>query len=176
MDRNGTFRVFRASDMTIEDSAAIGVAGYRVAFNPNGQYIYIGFYDQEKLLVVRTSDYTVVATLRIATSGMCLSPDGSFLYVGNMWDETLIVVRTSDHTVVSTIPLTDYVDRLSVTPGGSLVYFSSDHYGGKCHGVLRASDNSVRGFFPTGWSSIAFTPDMQTAYCVGGTSAIVLTP
>jgi DNA-binding beta-propeller fold protein YncE len=167
----GSLQVLRTSDLTVEHTTQLGSELSCIIVNPSGQYVYVGCYGRQELYVVRTSDYAVGSTLPIATRGMCVRPDGAYLYVGSDCEATIVVVRTSDHSIAATIALPDDAQRLAVTPDGGYVYFTGSD---NC-GALRTSDNLVRGYIPTGLGSLAFTPDGQTAYGVGSTTAIVLT-
>jgi YVTN family beta-propeller protein len=72
-----------------------GVPTYALA-TPNGQFIYIA--NQTGVVVVRTSDNSIVTTIAVASFGLGVSPDGAIVYVITNGGNTLTPINTATNT------------------------------------------------------------------------------
>ena len=61
--------------------------------------------EDNKVSVIRTSDNTVVATIKVGEWpwGIAMTPSGEYVYVSSIADDTVSVIRTVDNFVTTTI-------------------------------------------------------------------------
>jgi len=160
----------RTSDMTLTDSAAVGVSAYGVAVSPDGQHVYVTtFYGT--LQVVRTSDMTVERSIGLAEGmrNVVANPSGQYIYVNCFYNgpSKLYVVRTSDYAVETSLSIP--IDGMCASPDGAYVYGCNGY--DKAITVIRTSDHTVAASVPTSNAarSLAVTPDGHYVYFTDGT-------
>ncbi len=106
--------------------AEVYLGGYAgaVVTSTDGEYLYIAHFGDDQVLVMRTTDNTVVDTVPVGDwpHDLKLSPDGDYLYVANLEGDDVTVIRTSDHAVVASIAVGRTLEALDVSPDGKTIY------------------------------------------------------
>ncbi len=140
-----------------------------IVVTPDGNYIYTSDALKDVVVVIRTSDYTVIDTINMVGSApkpLAVTPNGSYIYVANLFGDPVEVIRTSDNMVIDTISVGSGsgISAIAVTPNGSYVYLGNNY--DHTVEVIRTSDNTVIDTISTGINStrLAITPDGKYVY------------
>ncbi len=118
--------VLRTLDRSV--AATLDMASpYGIAFSPDSSKAYIVNSTENRVSVVRTSDFTVTGTIDVGPGpkNIAASPDGAKLYVVNEADNTISVIETATETVATVIvvtPSSGTLGSISITPDGKLLY------------------------------------------------------
>jgi autotransporter-associated beta strand protein/YVTN family beta-propeller protein len=93
---NGTVTPINTATNTAGAPVPIGsVPTYAIA-TPDGQFIYVA--NQTDVVVLRTSDNSIVTTIPVASFGLGVSPDGTTVYVITNGGTTLTPIDTATNT------------------------------------------------------------------------------
>lgn len=76
-----------------------------VAVTPDGAALYVACTGDDTVQVVRTSNLTVSATIKVGSQpwGVAVGSDGEYVFVTNSADDTVSVITTSDNGIADTI-------------------------------------------------------------------------
>ena len=90
-------------------------------------YAYIADSTTNTVSVIRTSDKTVIKTIKVGNSphGIAVSPFGNNVYVSNEADGTVSVIETNTHTVSDTVKVGNYPRGIAVDPNDAYVYVAN---------------------------------------------------
>jgi len=99
-----------------------------IALSPNGTRAYVIASNGlgSKVLVVDTSTFSTVASVRLGTDPLDLvaSPDGKLVYVANLNSNSVSVIDTATNTVTSTIN-TRFPEHVAISPDGKKLFVSN---------------------------------------------------
>ncbi len=131
--------IIRTSDNTITGSIPCPNCNTlgAMAITPDGGYLYVIAFD--KVLAIRTADYTINKTISIGNlgpRGIIMTPDGRYVYVTISGNNTILVIRTSDNLVIDTISVNDGPSGITITPNGNYIYVTSDGWDKKTITVI----------------------------------------
>ena len=91
---------------TVTDTITAGDSPRNIAFTPDSAFAYVPNGTSDDVLVIRTSDGTVIATIptgQDAPNGIDITPDGRFAYVTAIFSDDVTVIDTSNNTLIDTI-------------------------------------------------------------------------
>jgi YVTN family beta-propeller protein len=116
-------------------------------------YAYIADSSANTVTVIRTSDRTIIKTLKVgnAPHGIAVSPLGNNVYVTNEADGTVSVIKTSDHTISDTVKVGNSPRGIAVDPDDAYVYVAN--YADNTVSVITTYDddeNEVTAVIPVG--------------------------
>jgi YVTN family beta-propeller protein len=141
-----------------------------IAISPNGDYLYVTNSSENSVLVIRTSDNTLIDTISVDgyPDSLSVTQDGQYLYVVYMkvshstTNNYMSVIRTSDNTIIDTISLGYHVGSggITVLPNGDYVYMTRDD----SVSVFRTLDNTIIDTISVGASNIITTPNGDYVY------------
>ena len=118
-----------------------------IVITPNGQKAYVVDYLSAKVIVLRTSDNTVVSTLNFRGHKLqdaVVSPNGSIVYVCNQDKNQIEVIRTQDDAILVPIPMAEIYPRgIGISPDGAYLFIGLNSGVEGVVNMLRLSDNSV---------------------------------
>lgn len=91
------------------DVSAYGEAAFLGGLNPDGSRLYVSLVYSETMLVVDTSDHSVLDVLAVGDGprNVAFSADGAYAFVPNRWDDTLSIIDTAAQAVTDTLALGD---------------------------------------------------------------------
>ncbi|MBA4371726.1 MAG: hypothetical protein C0402_02560 [Thermodesulfovibrio sp.] len=120
--------VLRTVDMSVAATLAMA-SPYGIAFSPDSSKAYIVNNTENRVSVVRTSDFTVTGTIDVGPGprNIVASPDGAKLYVVNESDNSISVIETVTETVSTVIgvaPSSGTLGGISITPDGRLLFIT----------------------------------------------------
>jgi len=124
--------------------------------SPGGEHIYVSNTRENTVSVIRTSDNTVIATVKVGTRpiGLEVTTDGNYLYVAASRDNSVSVIRTTDNSVLTTVEVGGWPWGLAVSPKGDYLYVSN--IADDTVTVMKTADNSVTGVINVGVDPYSF--------------------
>jgi YVTN family beta-propeller protein len=141
-----------------------------VAVLPSGDYVYVTDFGGINVFVIRTSDDTAVAAIRVGAApwDLAVLPSGDYVYVTT--GDSITVIRTSDNVIVTTIPVGSQARGVAALPNGEYVYVGC----GSGVAVIRTSDNTVTATIPLGsWTQgVAALPDGDYVYVTNASDSV----
>jgi len=134
----------------------VGEWPYGVAVSPSGEHIYVSNTSDNTVSVIRTSDKTVIDTVKVGTRpiGIEVTPDGNYVYVAVSRDNSVSVIRTSDNSVSATVEVGGWPWGLAVSPEGDYVYVSN--IADDTVSVIRTADNLTTDVLTVGVDPYSF--------------------
>ncbi len=118
-----------------------------LVITPNGKKVYAIGYLSAKVISIRTSDNTVVATLSFRGHKLqdaVANANGSSIYVCNQDKNQIEVISTKDDSVLVPIPTSEIYPRgIGISPDGSYLFVGLNSGVQGVVNMLRLSDDSV---------------------------------
>jgi len=139
--------IFDAKTYSYSSSITVEGKPSFIVITPNGQKVYVVDYLSAKVIVLRTSDNSVVSTLNFRGHKLqdaVVSPDGDNVYVCNQDLNQIEVIRTQDDAVTIPIPMTEIYPRsIGISPDGAYLYVGLNSGVEGVVKMLKLSDYSI---------------------------------
>jgi YVTN family beta-propeller protein len=139
--------IFDAKTYSYSSSITVEGKPSFIVITPNGQKVYVVDYLSAKVIVLRTSDNSVVSTLNFRGHKLqdaVVSPNGSNIYVCNQDKNQIEVIRTQDDSVLIPIPMPEIYPRgIGISPDGAYLFIGLNSGVEGVVDMLRLSDDSV---------------------------------
>jgi len=132
-------------------SSALGPGPRGLAITPDGEKAYVSFNQEDTLLVVNLSTFTVTDSINVSAAGTILvsssavlTPDGKKLYVSNDGTKNIMVVNTENKCIEKVLPIDPWVSTaIAVSRDGSRAYVPSS---GGVVSIINVADDSYQHF------------------------------
>lgn len=136
--------------------------GYTCILSPHQTKLYISVWGADKIAVLNTVNYSVVATIPVGDNPneMCLTKNGKFLYVCNANDNSVSVINTTTYEVVEVLntalfpkaPSGSTANALCLSADEKTLYVANaDNNCLAVFDVAKKGFSRSKGFIPTGW-------------------------
>lgn len=146
-----------------------------LAITPDGKTAYISFEQEDTVLEVDLSTFTVIGSVDVSAAGnmltssaAVLTPDGKKLYVNNGGTRNVMVVNTEDKRVENVLPLRPvHAAAIAISQDGSKAYVPSDD---GAMFIINVADDSYQRVWVPGVCFRAATPSPSNpdlVYAVG---------
>ena len=139
--------IFDAKTYSYSSSITVEGKPSFIVTTPNGQKVYVVDYLSSRVIVIRTSDNSVVSTMNFRGHKLqdaVVSPNGSNIYVCNQDLNQIEVIRTQDDSVLIPIPMPEIYPRgIGISPDGAYLFIGLNTGVEGVVDMLRLSDDSV---------------------------------
>jgi DNA-binding beta-propeller fold protein YncE len=155
--------------LTIHGQISSVVAGL------DGAKLYLAVPDDDRVLVMRTTDFSVVDEIAVGSAPqfMMLSLDGQCLYVADAGADSVVLIRTSDDSITGKVAVGREPRCMAQSPGGAFLY--SANMWEDSIAVVRVLDRSVTAKFHTDSVPVALavSEDGSRLYVVSSAESTV---
>ena len=133
---------------------------------PDGQHLYMGLAEDNRILQMRTSDYAVVDTVIVGSQPgkLILSPDGQRLYVASAGCDSVKALALPGNAIVAQVHVGKSPRDMVLSPEGDYLYTVNTHEDSIAR--IRVSDFTLEWKIPTDREpdAIALSPQGDMLY------------
>jgi DNA-binding beta-propeller fold protein YncE len=133
---------------------------------PDGQYVYMGLVGENRILVMRTSDYAIVDTVTVGSQPrkLILSPDGRRLYVATTGCDSVKALALPGNAIVAQVHVGKAPWDMVLSHEGDYLYTVNAHEDSAAR--IRVSDFTLEWKIPVDlWpDAIALSPQGDMLY------------
>jgi len=123
---NRTVSVIDTADLTVIETIPIGESADTITCNPDGTYVFVTNYTDNRVAVIDTRSLLVIETISVLSPrGIASSRDGSRIFVCNLTARTISVIETATWQVTMTIPVGLSPTAVTCSPDGSRIFVSN---------------------------------------------------
>lgn len=104
-----------------------GPYAYALAFSPDGKYLYVTSKKWSALVVLTTSDKTILGSIPVGTDPALVvaSRDGRRVYVAGQGSNAVSVIDARTFQVIATVPVGRAPHGVSLSPDGRLLFVAN---------------------------------------------------
>jgi len=140
--------------------------GTSAVVTPDGQFVYMGLVEDNRILVMRTSDFAFVDTVTVGSQPykLILSPDGQRLYVATAGCDSVKALALPGNAIVAQVYVGKAPRGMVLSPEGDYLYTVNIHEDSVAR--IPVSDFTLEWKLPTGLepNAIALSPQGDMLY------------